>query len=87
MGTRVVPAADKEHAFFRNLFQCVSGKLHPLDACRIIRRADDDEVVVHEIDPFGPKPLCHEFLLEGLGVDHHKINLPIARQIECRSRA
>ena len=68
------PRLMKRTPFSAIFFRASVASLHPLDPCRIIRRADDDKVVVHEIDSFRPKPFLHEFLFEGLRMDHHKVD-------------
>ncbi len=82
MSAGVVPAADEEGLLFRNPFEGIGRLFQSLDPGRVIRRADNDKVIVHQIKPFGSESFGHELFFKRFGMDHDQINLPLACQIK-----
>jgi len=66
----------------RDRLQGVGRPLHPLDLGGIVRRADDDEVVVHDEPPVEHRAVLDVFPFERGRMREHDVRFPSRRQRE-----
>jgi hypothetical protein len=59
VGAGLVPPGDKGRVAPGDLFEGLQGGFQTLDFGRVIRGADDDEVVIHDVVAVHKKPLFH----------------------------
>ena len=76
------PRETKGSFGFSDLGQGRGGSSHALDACRVVGRADDDKVVVHQVLAAHAVPGIHKGVLPGAGVHHQHIGVAILAQLE-----
>ena len=79
MGTGLVPTGDKGHTGLGDGGKGLGGALHALDARRVTGRAQDDEVVVHDIAAIHAETGGHKGILKLAGMDHHQVEGPALR--------
>ena len=73
MGTGLVPAGDEGHTGLGDGGKGLGSALHALDARRVTGRAQDDEVIVHDIAAIHTETGSHKGVLKLAGMDHHQV--------------
>ena len=81
VGSGAVVAGGEESAAFRDPLQRVDGG-EALDLGGIGRRPDEDEVVVHDVEPQRPETLGHELVLGRFRVDEEDVGVAPAPHCE-----
>ena len=78
MGTGIVTARDENRPAVRDACERQGDVIETTDASRVVRRADDDEVIAHQRVPFDSEALLDEPLFRAAVVHHQHIRISVA---------
>ena len=82
-----VAAADELDVGCGDFLKGLGGGLHSLDSRGVVLRAEDYEVVVHDVAAVLPVAFGDEFVLERARVDDDHVEVPALRLFERRARS
>ena len=78
MGAGIVTARGENHSFFGDFCQRARRGCHAGDCRRIVRRPNDNKIVVHDVEAFGAIPGVDEILLILFGMNEQDIAVAVA---------
>ena len=70
-----------------DLFESIGCRFHSRDLCRVIRRPDNNEVVIHHIVPDHVKAFLHCLQLLLLGMDKDEVRIAPLSNLDRRAGA
>ena len=87
VGAAVIATGNEGGLGFCDPLQRLGGAGRPGNARRIACRADQDEIVIHEVVAFHPETVADEFFLRGFVMDQQHIGIALAGQADGRAGA
>ena len=87
MRARFVAAGNKRNLRCRDSFQRVRRRLHAADVGGVVRRSDDDKVVIHDIAAVHAEAGSDKLVFQRPRVDQYHVDIAGFSQLQCLAGA